>query len=94
MFRACLFTDLSKQDVGNLEKFIKVCIYALNNHAPSKKKYIRGNHLPFINKELSKAIMNRTRLRNVYLRKRSEKRKKQKKVFQTAELLCFVIKKN
>ena len=24
----------------------------LNNHAPSNKKYIRGNHLPFMNKEL------------------------------------------
>ena len=55
MFRACLFNDLSKQEVGNLEKFIKVCINTLNNHASSKKKYIRANHLPFINKELSKA---------------------------------------
>ena len=34
--------------------FIKVCINTLNNHAPRKKKYTRGNHLPFMNKELSK----------------------------------------
>ena len=72
MFRACLFNDLSKEDVGGLRKFIKVCINKLNNHASSKKKYTRGNHLPFMNKELSKAIMNRIRLRNVYLRKRSD----------------------
>ena len=29
----------------------------LDEHAPLKKKYIRGNHLPFMNKELSKAII-------------------------------------
>ena len=62
MFRTCLFNDLSKEDVGNLEKFIKVCINTLNNYAPSKKKYTRGNHLPFMNKELSKAIMNLPKL--------------------------------
>ena len=76
MFRTCLCNNLSKEDVGNLEKFIKVSINTLNNHAPSKKKYTRGNHLPFMNKELSKALMNRTRLRNVYLRKRSDENRK------------------
>ena len=76
MFWTCLFNDLSKEDVGDLEKFIKVCLNTLNNHAPSKKKYTRVNHLPFMNKELSKAIMNRTRLRNVYLRKRSDENRK------------------
>ena len=61
MFRACLFNDLSKQDFGNLERFIKVCINTFNNHAPSKKMYTRGNHLPFMNKELSKATMNKVK---------------------------------
>ena len=78
MFQACLFNASSKEDVGNLEKFIKVCINSLNNYAPSKKRYSKGNNLPFMNKALSnkafmnKAIMNRTRLRDAYLRKRSE----------------------
>ena len=76
MFQACLFNDLSKEDVWNLEKLTKVCINTLNNHAPSKKKYTRDNHLPFMNKELSKAILNRKRLRNVYLRKRSDENRK------------------
>ena len=45
-----------------------------------KKKYSRGNHIRFMYKELSKAIMNQTRLRNGYLRKRSsEIRKKYSK---------------
>ena len=88
MFRACLFNDLSEVDIANLEKFINVCINKLNNHAPSKKNYTGGSDLPFTNKELSKAIVNRTRLGNVYLRKRSDENRK------TAELLCFVIEKN
>ena len=71
MFRACLFNDLSREDVGNLERLIKVYTNTLNNHASSNKMCTRGNHLPFMNKELSKAVMNRTRLRKVYFRKKS-----------------------
>ena len=72
MFRACLFYYLLKEDIGSLENCTKACINTLNDHAPSKKKYTRGNHLPFINKELSKKIMNRPRLKNVCFRKRSD----------------------
>ena len=36
--------------------------------APRKMKYLQGNHQPFMNKELSKAIMTRSRLKNLYLR--------------------------
>ena len=38
----------------------------LQKHAPLKSKQVRGNHAPFINKELSKVIMNKSRLRNKY----------------------------
>ena len=37
MFRECLFNDLSKEDVRNLKKFIKVCINTLNNYAQARK---------------------------------------------------------
>ena len=37
-----------------------------------KKMYLRGNNLYFINKELSKGIINRTRLRNRFLQNKSE----------------------
>ena len=36
----------------------------LDNHALRKKKYIRGNDKPFINKRLTKEIMRRTRFSN------------------------------
>ena len=78
MFRVSLFNELSKLNIEaiDLNKFIPVCIDTLNNHAPSKKKYIRGNHLPFMNKELLKEIMHRTRLRNNFLWNRSDKNKR------------------
>ena len=40
----------------------------LQKHAPLKSKQVRGNHAPFMNKELSKVIMNKSRLRNKYLK--------------------------
>ena len=36
----------------------------LENHAPTKKKYVRVNQAPFITKTLSKEIMKRSRLRH------------------------------
>ena len=38
----------------------------LNKHAPMKKKFIRGNNAPFMNKTLSQAFMHRSKLKNKY----------------------------
>ena len=38
----------------------------LEKHAPLKRRKIRGNHKPFMTKGLSKAIMNRSKLKNIY----------------------------
>ena len=38
-----------------------------------KKQYIRSKHKPFINNEISKTIMTRSRLKNHFLTNRSEK---------------------
>ena len=48
--------------------FYRVFTEVLNKHAPPKKKYIRGNNKPFINKAISKAIMLRAKLRNKLLK--------------------------
>ena len=45
------------------EKFLKV----LNKHAPLKKKFIRANHVPYMTKNLRKAIMKRSQLENKYI---------------------------
>ena len=44
----------------------------LENHAPTKKKYVRANQAPFITKTLSKEIMKRSRLRNKFLNTKSD----------------------
>ena len=52
-------------------KFLGVCKEALNIYAPLKKKYIRGNNYPLMNRILSKEIMKRSRLRNKFLKSKS-----------------------
>ena len=47
----------------------------LDNHDPLKKKYVRGNLSPFMNKSLSKVTMGRTRLSNIFLKNRREENK-------------------
>ena len=44
----------------------------LNKHAPLKMKYVRANDQPFVTKELRKEQMKRSRLRNLYLKNRTE----------------------
>ena len=44
----------------------------LNLFAPIKKKYARGNQMSFMTKDLSKEMMTRSRLRNKYLKDKTE----------------------
>ena len=61
---------LISNDLG-FEKFCYVSIKLLNKHAPIKKKYKRSNQMPFVTKTLSKAIMKRWKLRNNYLKNKT-----------------------
>ena len=75
-FRVSLLNDLSDENLINndngLERFCTVATNTLNKFAPIKKKYARGNQMPFMTKELSKEIMTRSKLRNKYLKERTE----------------------
>ena len=42
-----------------LDAFSTICIEIFDKHAPKKNQYIRSNDKPFINNEISKAIMTR-----------------------------------
>ena len=44
----------------------------LNSFAPLKKKYAWDNQMPFTTKNLSKEIMTRSRLKNQYLKHKTE----------------------
>ena len=51
-------TDYTKLDCGFSEVF--------NKHAPLKKRVVRANEVPYMTKNLRKAIANRSRLENQY----------------------------
>ena len=70
IFRESILYELAKESLNNtdLNKFIEICLKTLNNYAPSKKKYNKDNQMPFMNNDLSKAIMDRTILRNKFLK--------------------------
>ena len=52
----------------NYDDFIKMVNKIFDWHAPQKKRYIRANQKPFITSELNKAVINRSQLRNRYLK--------------------------
>ena len=53
--------------VKDSDSFFKVCTEVVNQHAPHKKKYVRGNNKRFMNKALPKALTRRAKLRNKFL---------------------------
>ena len=79
-FRTDLLSEFGKANIAEKENWLNnllnACKRILDIHAPHKQKYARGNHMPFMNKALSKEIMTRTRLRNKFLKDRSEENKK------------------
>ena len=49
--------------------------YLFVSYDYGKKKYVRSNHSPFMNKNLSKAIMLKIKPRNIFLKNRTEENK-------------------
>ena len=56
----------------DVDDFLIFCNKILDQYVRRKEKYVRGNHSPFINKNLAKAIMLRTKLRNIFLKNRTD----------------------
>ena len=75
-FRTQLLTKLSMENINNssngINKFLEICVNTLDIFAPRKKKYLRGNNMPFMNKNLINAHRKRTGLRNKFLKNRTE----------------------
>ena len=71
----------------NYDIFKNVPMDVVNKHAPLKRKYIRASLAEYMDKELSQAIMKCSKLRNVYLKHRSEENrlayKKQRNLYVT-----------
>ena len=51
----------AQNNSNNYDKFLKICEDVLDGRAPVKRRYLRSNHGQFINKDISKAIVNQTR---------------------------------
>ena len=68
VFRQDLQTELANLDLQRLTytSFQDAYLRILDKHAPMKKRYIRANNSPFMNRTLHKAFMQRTRLKNKY----------------------------
>ena len=73
-FRDDLLRELSNGDLqpNDFDRFKFLVINVLNSHAPMKEKHVRCNQSPFMNKEIRKAIMTRTRLLNIFRRNKSD----------------------
>ena len=67
-----LSNEVFSNNDNGLQKFCKTTMDTLNLFAPTKKKYARGNQMPFMTKDLSKKMMTRSRLRNKYLKDKTE----------------------
>ena len=65
---------------ADLKTFKEIVFSLLNKHAPMKRKYVRANEAPFMKKELYKAIMRRSKLRNQFLKNKNEINRKKYKV--------------
>ena len=48
-------------------KISEISSEVLNYHGPLKLKSVRGNHAPFMTRELSKAIMTKSKVKNSYV---------------------------
>ena len=78
-FRTQILRDFSTLHLSNdspsLHLYVDICIRALDVYAPKNKKYLRANSSPFMNKTISKAVMDCTRLRNKFLKNRTAENK-------------------
>ena len=75
-YRESLLHELSKEVFVNnddgLQRFYDININILNSHASRNRKLARGNQMPFITKDLSKAMMKRSSMRNNFLQNRAQ----------------------
>ena len=80
-----IITRSNYLEKDGIDAFSSICCEVLNKHLPQKQRYLCANHKPFINAEISKAIMIRSRMRNRFLKHRSDENKR---LFQKQRNKC------
>ena len=82
-------------DLNNFKDLQYTLQRVLDKHAPLKKIYIRANQKNFMDKELNQTIMVRSKLRNKYLKSKSETDKQRYKSRETTVLnYCILESRN
>ena len=73
VFQGELNSELLKIDINNAElsEFTEIFLSILHKHAPRKQNFIRANNSNLVTKSLRKAIIKRSKIRNKYLRERT-----------------------
>ena len=75
------------------EQFEKLFMKILNYHAPLKTRLVRANNSPFMTKELYKAIITRSRLRNKFHKLKTTESnnayKKQRNYLRATKRSCY-----
>ena len=71
IFRRDLLSKLNENLISEYSLFHNIFVNTLNRHAPLKQKIMRFNNSPFMTKALRKAIMRRSKLKNLYNKNRT-----------------------
>ena len=72
LFKKDLDKNLKSSNTVNFCDFQNTFTIVLHEHAPIEKKNLRFNNSPFISKALRKTIMHRSKLKNIYNKKRKD----------------------
>ena len=80
-----IFQKYSQNQFLEFECFKRKIDCSLEKHAPLKKRYVRANQAPFIDKNISKHIMKRSRLRNKFLNSKNDT---DRKAYNAQRNLC------
>ena len=71
MFKADLDQNLKCTTSFEYSDFQSTFTWVLHNHAPIKKKILCFNNSSFMTKTLKKAIMHRSKFKNIYIKNRT-----------------------
>ena len=70
-FKNFLYEKLTNNTELDYNGFEEIVLNLLSSQAPFKKRMVRANQRVFMNKEIHKAIMVRSRLRNKFLKEKT-----------------------
>ena len=63
---------MERYSIISFPDFYSKFLYLLGKHTPVKKNHIKANRKTFMDKELNQAIMVRTKIRNKFLKLKTE----------------------